>query len=373
MNKVALVYDRVNKWGGAERVLLVLHEMFPKAPLYTSVYSEGSASWAKKFPEVYTSFLQKVPGAVSKHEHFAYLMPIVFESFDFTGYDLVISVTSEAAKGIITKPGTTHICYMLTPTRYLWSHHDFYFRNPQATFKKYPFFSQISKPIVSYLRAWDKVAAQRPDKIISQSTAVKKRVRKYYDRDSVIINPPVEVDKFKISITIPQLTPPSKPYYLSVSRLIPYKRADLVIDAFNDLGLPLIIVGIGSEEKKLKNMAADNIKFVGELTDNELAGYYQNTEALIFPQEEDFGLVVLEANAAGSPVIAYGAGGALDTVIPGKTGIFFDKQNKTALIKAVRQFQKMKFKKSVLVNNAERFSKEKFKSGLKKIINDVKN
>ena len=183
--KIAVVYDRVNKWGGAERVLLTLHEMFPDAPLYTSVYDERSAPWAKVFPKVYTSFLQKIPFAKSNHEYLGWLMPMVFEQFDFGEYDLVISVTSEAAKGIITRPGTMHICYLLTPTRYLWSGYEGYFKNPFLRF--------FSKPVINYLRAWDKIAAMRPDKIIAISTEVRRRIKKYYGRDSEIVFPPCKI------------------------------------------------------------------------------------------------------------------------------------------------------------------------------------
>jgi glycosyltransferase involved in cell wall biosynthesis len=371
--KVAIVYDRVNKWGGAERVLLALNEIFPHAPLYTSLYNKETASWAKIFPQIKTSFLQKLPFARDRHEHFPYLMPLAFESFNFSRFDLVISVTSEAAKGIITKPGTTHICFMLTPTRYLWNMYDFYFKGR--------FFKAITKPIVSYLRGWDRIAAQRPDIIVAQSTVVKKRIKKYYGRESELIFSPVDVEKFKISPHTMHHTPYTKDFFLYVSRLIPYKRADLAIEAFNELGFPLIIVGIGSEEKKLKKTAENNVKFVGELTDRELAGYYQNARALIFPQEEDFGLVVLEANAAGTPVIAYKAGGALDTVVdPVKaeltgqaaTGIYFDKQDVKCLIAAIKRFEKMKFDKCDLIKNAERFSKERFTKEFKNLIEDVK-
>lgn len=183
--KVAIVYDRVNKWGGAERVLLVLHEMFPDAPLYTSVYDEKRAPWTKVFPQVYSSFLQKIPFAKGNHEFLAPLMPIAFEQFDFGKYDLVISVTSESAKGIITRPGTFHLCYCLTPTRYLWSGYEEYFKNPILRF--------ISKPVISYLKSWDKIAASRPDKIIAISTEVQKRIKKYYGRESEIIYPPCEI------------------------------------------------------------------------------------------------------------------------------------------------------------------------------------
>ena len=183
--KVAIVYDRVNKWGGAERVLLALHEMFPDAPLYTSVYDSKKAPWARVFPKIYTSFLQYLPFAKSNHELLAPLMPLVFESFNFDNYDLVISVTSEAAKGIKTNSGTLHVCYCLTPTRYLWSHYEDYFKNPV--------FKLVTKPIINYLKNWDKKAAQRPDVMIAISTEVKNRIKKYYGRDSEIIFPPTNV------------------------------------------------------------------------------------------------------------------------------------------------------------------------------------
>src|SRR3972149_8462687 len=204
--KVALAYDRLNKWGGAESVLLALHKLFPDAPLYTSVYNPKTASWAEEFDPsapfdkaqgkgsgqgIRTSFLQKFPFASSAHELYASLMPIAFESFSFDQYDLVISVTSEAAKGIITKPKTLHICYCLTPTRYLWSAHDFYFKKPPSKFKFIPFFWYLSRPFVKYLRYWDKIAAQRPDEYIAISSEVKNRIEKFYNRESTVIFPPL--------------------------------------------------------------------------------------------------------------------------------------------------------------------------------------
>jgi glycosyltransferase involved in cell wall biosynthesis len=234
-------------------------------------------------------------------------------------------------------------------------------------FGKIPFFYYLTRPLIWYLRRWDKIAAQRPDVMIANSTAVKKRIRKYYKRDSTIIFSPTEIDKFRKVQRVPR-----EDFFLYVSRLIPYKRADLAIEAFNELRLPLVIVGIGSEEKRYKAMAAKNIKFVGELTDRQLAGYYHKTQALIFPQEEDFGIVVAEANAAGTPVIAFKAGGALDTVIDGKTGVFFDKQNKDSLIKVVKRFQKMRFDRRALTKNAEKFSKERFKKNFLRLVKDVK-
>ena len=348
--KTAFLYDRVNKWGGAERTLLALHDVFPDAPLFTAVYSAENAPWAKVFPEVIPTFLQNIPFTKDKHELLGTFTPIAFENLDLTSFDLVISVTSEAAKGVIVQPPTKHICYCLTPTRYLWSGYDIYFKNPLLKL--------ISRPVVDYLRGWDKIAAQRPDKMIAISHAVKKRIKKYYNRHSEVIFPPVELDHFTKDSSDKKKR---KKFFLVVSRLVPYKTVDLAVSAFNKLGLPLVVVGTGSEEEKLKNMAKDNIKFVGHLTDTKLADYYKKCAAFIFPQEEDFGIVALEAQAAGAPVIAFKAGGALDTVIEGKTGVFFDKQNTESLVKAVRKFEKLSFSQKDLINNAKRFSKERFK------------
>ena len=360
--KVALIYDRVNKWGGAERVLLALNEIFPKADLFTAVYSPAKAKWAKVFPKVVPSFLQKIPLASSNHEFLGTLTPFAFESFDFGEYELVISVTSEAAKGIITRPGTVHICYCLTPTRYLWSAHDYYFDKPPAKFRFIPFFKYISRPLVKHLKTWDKMAAQRPDKMIAISTAVRQRIKKYYQRDAQVIFPPVDTAKF---------TPKSVKkgnYFLVVSRLTPYKRVDLAIKAFNKMGLPLIIVGSGSEEGRLRKLAKGNIKFVGEVSDEKLVDYYRRSKALIFPQEEDFGIVAVEALASGVPVIAFKAGGALDTVIPGTTGIFFSRQTVSSFISAVREFQSLMFNPETLREGAEAFSKERFKKEFLEIV-----
>ena len=369
---MALVYDRVNKWGGAERVLLALHEIFPEAPLYTSVYNPKTAAWAKVFSKVVPSFLQKIPFAKSKHEFLGALTPIAFESFDFSGYDLVISVTSEAAKGIITKPGTLHICYCLTPTRYLWSGYEMYFKNPILRF--------LSKPVVSYLRIWDKVAAQRPDILVAISTAVKDRIKKYYNRQSEIVFPPIDshhknsllrVSRCKIGKTSHSfLLDANSDYFLVVSRLVPYKRVDLAVKVFNRLKLPLVIVGTGSEKLKLRLMAGKNIKFVGEVTNSELVDYYQGAKALIMPQEEDFGIVSVEAQALGVPVIAYRKGGAKETVIEGKTGVLFDRQTPESLIAAIERFDKMVFNRRELVNNAEKFSQEKFKNEFQRLVEE---
>jgi glycosyltransferase involved in cell wall biosynthesis len=358
----------VNKWGGAERVLLTLHELFPNASLFTSVYSQRGAPWANVFKNIYTSFIQRVGLLREKHELLASLMPIAFESLDFKKYDLVISVTSEAAKGILTGPNTLHICYCLTPTRYLWSGYNEYFKG--QTFKV------LTRPIIRYLRKWDKIAAQRPDIMIAISTCVQKRIKNYYGRTSKIIFPPVDLEKFTIynqpyrQLRSQFANNKKENYYLVVSRLVSYKRVDLVIRSFNKLERKLVIIGAGNDEKRLKSLSHSNIKFIGQLTDEELTRYYRKCAALIFPQEEDFGLVAVEAQACGAPVIAYKAGGAFDTVIEGKTGVFFENQSEGSLTKAINRFEKTKFEKRNCVQNVRKFSKKRFKKEFLKLINE---
>ncbi|HWA51977.1 MAG TPA: glycosyltransferase [Patescibacteria group bacterium] len=339
--KIAVVYDRVNKFGGAERVLLALHEIFPKAPLYTSLYSPDGAKWAEIFPEIKTSFLNKIKFLRDKHEFLAPIMPFVFERFDFSEYDLVISVTSEFAKNVTAKK---HICYCLTPTRYLWSHYEEYFGNQTVR--------ELLKPLILFLKDKDLEAAKKPKEIIAISTEVQKRIKKYYKREARIIFPPVNIYKYNYKS--------KSEYYLVVSRLVKYKKVDLVIEAFNEINKPLIIIGVGHEEKRLKKLAKKNIFFAGQVDDKELAKYYKNAKGFIFPQEEDFGITAVEAQSFGVPIIAYKKGGSLDTV-NNKTGIFFEKQTKEELIEAVRKFEKKKFNKRVIQRNSKRFSKKRFK------------
>lgn len=348
--KLALVYDRVNKWGGAERVLLALHELFPDAPLYTSVYHEKNAPWAKTFT-IKTSFLQKIPFFRSHHELVPFLMPAAFESFSFDEYDLVISVTSEAAKGVITKGKTKHICYCLTPTRYLWSGYAEYFGQG--------WFSVITKPVITILRHWDVRASTRPDAYIAISEEVRKRIKQYYKRDSDVVYP--ALTEFKQASKV--ITNKGK-FFLIVSRLskfTQYKRIDLAIKACNELRLPLKIVGSGSWEAELKAMAGPTVEFLGDLSDAQLAAYYTASTALLFPGTEDFGLTILEAQSFGKPVVAYRSGGALETIIEGKTGLFFFPQQASALKEVLKRFDPKKFKADDCKNQAERFSKNQFK------------
>ncbi|MBI3887554.1 glycosyltransferase [Candidatus Microgenomates bacterium] len=290
-------------------------------------------------------------------------MPLAFESFSFDGYDLVISITSEAAKGIITKPGTKHICYCLTPTRYLWSGYDNYF--PTRTMK------QVTKPAVNGLRNWDTIAAHRPDVMIAISEEVRGRIKKYYGRESMIIYPPVTLGERGNGKEERRSGKKASPYFLLVSRLskfAKYKRIDLAIDAFNTLKLPLKIIGSGSWEDELRANAGPTIEFLGRLTDDELVGYYKQCQALIFPGVEDFGLTMVEAQKFGKPVIAFAGGGALEIVQEGKTGYFFDHQTVESLISAVKKFNHTTFKPEVAKKQAEKFSVEQFKKNFQAVV-----
>lgn len=351
--KVALVYDRVNKWGGAERVLLDLHKIFPAAQLFTSVYDPKQADWAKIFPAVHTSALNKISFIRSKHEYLAPLMPFAFESFNFNDFDLVISVTSEFAKSVITKPGTLHICYCLTPTRYLWSGYNKYFNSKWQ--------QNLSSPLVNYLRQYDVLSAQRPDHVIAISSEVSKRIKKYYGRSSEIIFPPLSSELAKIK---PKISKNSKQYFLLVSRLVKYKNVDLAIKSFNKTNYELKIVGTGNQEQHLKNIADKNIKFLGKISDKHLASLYANCQALIFPQHEDFGLVAVEAQSFGKPVIALKSGGALDTIVDGRSGLFFNKSDISSLRSTLSRFEKTKFSRQYIINNSKKFSFEFFKKNI---------
>lgn len=352
--RIAFVYDRVNKLGGAERVLAILHKIWPEAPLYTSVYDPQKTSWAKNF-QIITSFVQKIPLAKSRHEYFPWLMPMAFESFDFSHFDLVISLTSAEAKGIITPPGTCHICYCLTPTRYLWSHLSHY-HTPW-----------ILKPIFSYLRVWDKIASQRPDYYLAISKNVAWRIKKYYGRESTVIYPPLNLSNWRIIDGHDFVDD----YFLIVSRLVAYKKIDLAIQVFNKLKIPLKIIGGGTEIDRLKKIAGETIEFLGQLTDSELLVYYQNCKAVIFPQEEDFGLVSLEAQACGKPIIAYGAGGALETIVEGKTGEFFYSQTQEELEKLIANFNVQEYNSLYCRKNAEKFRSEIFEKRFRWIVENL--
>lgn len=347
------MYDRVNKWGGAERVLLALHEIWPEAPLFTAVYDSGRARWADVFA-VNSSFMQYIPFAKNHHEWFPWLTPMAFESFSFDDYDVVISITSAEAKYVITKPRTLHICYCLTPTRYLWSGHDVYAKS-----------SRVFEALTPVLRQWDMIGSSRPDYYIAISKRVKNRIEKYYGRDVVsVIYPPVNSNKSRRYA--------QQDYFLVVSRLVTYKRIDLIIEAFNDLRLPLVIIGSGIEEQLLRAKASGTISFVSShLTDAELAVYHGSCRAFLSAADEDFGIAAAEAQAAGIPVIAFAHSGTAEVVQDGKTGILFFEQSKESIVEAVNKLQKMTIQPEDCAENVQRFSKEHFLQEMKETINNL--
>src|SRR3989344_17637 len=328
--KIALVHDYLTQYGGGERVLQALAEMFPEAPIYTLVYDERATGRVFAGREIRTSFLQRLPFTKRYHRLFPLIMPIAIEQFDFSEFDIVLSISASFAKGISTKPQTRHINYCLTPTRFLWDDSHHYIKE---SYSSWPV-RKLLPLLVSYLRVWDKEAAYRVDEYIGISEFVRCRIKKYYERDSRLIYPPVDTSKYTIS-------PELGNYFLMVGRLVSYKRFDLAIRAFAAMGLPLKIVGDGPELRKLKAQSsnAKNIQFLGLVSDYKMPELYARAQAVIFPQEEDFGLVPLESMASGRPVIAYRGGGALETIKEGVTGIFFDEQTEIALALAVGKYQ----------------------------------
>jgi len=356
--KIALVHDYLVQYGGAERVLEAFCEMFPNAPIYTMVYDEKLTNGAFKGHKVHTSFLQRIPLVSSHHRAYPLLMPIAIEQFDLSTYDIVLSDSNSFAKGVLTNPDTLHITYCHTPMRYAWDNchrHIREFKYSKITKKLLPFG-------INYLRLWDKISSDRPDAYIANSRFVASRIKKYYDKESTVINPPVSSDNFKISDKI-------KDYYLIVGRALPYKRFDIVIAAFNELGLPLKIIGKGPEIEKLKKMAQKNIEFLGYLDDQKTSEYYSRCKALIFPSEEDFGITPLEAMASGRPVIAYEGGGAVETVINDETGIFFREQSSASVMEAVKRFDQKKFNPEKVRRHALEFDQNIFKKKMNDFIN----
>ncbi len=347
--RVAIVHDYLVDSGGAERVVLALHEQFPQAPIFTSVHDRLTTFPAINALDIRTSFLQRLPVRKSNYKLLLPFYPIAFESFDLSEYDILISSSSSFAKGVIAAPNTLHVCYCHTPPRFAWRFHEYIEREQLSRLKRF-----FVSGIVRYLRNWDFAAAQRVDVFVANSNSTAQRIQENYRRDATVIPPPVEVEFFEPTSEIGD-------YYLIVSRLAPYKRIDLAVQAFNQLRLPLKVVGAGEDTPRLKSIANANIQFLGPVPEHQLAGLYAHSRAVIFPGVEDFGIVPLEANAAGRPVIAYAAGGALETVKPGITGAFFRAPTAEALAQVVAETDVTVFDPQLLRQHALQYSKECFK------------
>ena len=357
--RLALVHDYLTQYGGGERVLEVLMQMYPEAPIYTLVYDERATGGVFKGREIHTSFLQKIPFTKRHHRLFPLLMPMAIEQFDFSEFDTVLSVSASFAKGIITKPSTRHINYCLTPTRFLWDDSHRYvseFRYPWPIRKLLPL-------ALTYLRMWDKEASLRVDEYISISRFVQERITKYYNQGSTLIYPPVDTAKYYISDKVDD-------YYLMVGRLVGYKRFDLAVKAFSAMELPLKIVGDGQMLRKLKiqSSKSKHIEFLGLVSDFKMPKLYSCAKAIVFPQEEDFGLVPLEAAASGRPVIAYRGGGALETIVEGETGVFFDQQTEIDLCLAIGKLEQITFDPQAIRNHAMKFDKKVFQENIARCI-----
>ena len=348
--KVALAHDYLNQYGGAERVLEQLHDLYPDAPIYTSMYDPGVMPAAYRSWDIRTSFMQRLPFVTTRHQAYLMAYPIAFESFDLGAYDVVISNSSAFCKGVVTGPSTLHISYCLTPMRWVWRYRDYVDRERLGGVAR-----ALLPPLIHYLRVWDAMASSRVDRYVAISSAVASRIRKYYRRDSEIIYPPVDTAQFPAP-------GPSGDYYMTAGRMTPYQRKDLIVDAFRDLGRPVKIVGDGRDRARLQARATPNIEFPGWVDDRTLRDLYANCRGYLFPGEEDFGIAPVEAQAAGKPVIAYAAGGALDTVIDGETGVHFTKQTPAGLADAVRRFETLSFDPDRIRQNAERFSSQVFRA-----------
>ncbi|MGQ5712409.1 glycosyltransferase family 4 protein [Desulforudis sp. DRI-14] len=366
--RIVFIHDWVITLAGAERCLEVFHELWPEAPLYTLVYQEESVRRLGFEPaQVHASFLQRFPRAQKWYRKYLPFYPLAIEQFDLSGYDVILSSSHAAAKGVLVRSDQLHICYCHTPVRYAWDlTHRYLKENGLDRGLK----SFLARSILHYIRLWDTLTANRVDHFIANSRYTARRIWRAYRREAEVIHPPVDMERF-------QLNERKDNFFLFVSRLVPYKKADLVVAAFTRLGIPLKVVGDGSQFEECRRLAGKNVEFLGYQDDAIVADVMSRARALIFAAEEDFGIVPVEAQACGTPVIAYGKGGVEDTVVPATgdnwdsaTGVFFHEQSVEALEAAVKQFLAWegRFRPEVLRRNAERFSRERFKREIEEFV-----
>lgn len=356
--KVALVHDWLNQYGGAERVLEEFHALFPDAPVYVSMYDPDRMPKAYRDWDIRTSWMQRLPLVKKKHQPFMPLYPAAFESFDLAGYDLVLSSASAFCHGVITRPETCHVCYCHTPTRFMWNYFDYVKRESLGRHQQ-----RALVPILFSLRTWDRVSADRVDYWIGNSRLVQKRIAKFYRRRSVVIHPPVSAERFQPSTG-------HDDYFLCLSRLIPYKRIDLAVQACTRIGARLLVAGSGRETERLKRMAGPTVEFLGRVDDEHMVELYSRCKAFLFPGEEDFGITPLEAMASGRPVIAYKSGGALDTVVPEVTGAFFNEQTVDSLARALQEFNPDAYDTTAIRAHAETFDASVFRARIREYVDE---
>lgn len=355
MRRIAIVHDWLVTYAGAERVLEQMLACYPHADLFSLVdfLPPGQRGFIHNKP-VRTSFIQRLPKARKKYRSYLPLMPLAIEQFDLSQYDLVISSSHAVAKGVLTGPNQLHISYVYSPMRYAWDLQHQYLR--QAGLDR-GLKGGIAKAILHYIRLWDVRTANGVDVFVAISAFIARRIRKVYRREAVVIYPPVDVEGFPLRTE-------KEDFYITASRMVPYKKVDLIVEAFNTMpDKRLVVIGDGPDFAKVKAKAGPNVKLLGFVDRETLRDHLQRAQAFVFAAEEDFGIAPLEAQAAGTPVIAYGKGGVVETVIPGETGIFFDEQTVESLSRAVQEFEakKFSFDPQRLRQNAERFSKARFR------------
>ncbi|MBS1808498.1 MAG: glycosyltransferase [Acidobacteria bacterium] len=344
MPSIALVHDYFIQMGGAERVAEALHQIFPAAPLYTTVALPHRLTPSLRQAAIHTSFMQRMPAIESKFRQYFMLYPWAVESLDLSAYDLILSSSSGYGKGVHRSKNAIHVCYCHTPMRWVWRYDDYAAREGFGTL------SRVALPaMLSGLRWWDRRASRQPDYYIANSSVVAERIRQVYQREAVVIPPPIEVDRFQPSTDVEE-------YFLVLSRLVPYKRIDLAVEACTKMKKELIVIGDGPDRPRLERMAGKTVRFLGRQPDAVVNRFASRCRALLFPGEEDFGMVPLEINAAGRPVIAYRAGGALETVVEGITGLFFNQPTSESLAKAIESFEKCQWSSGQLRHHAEQFS-----------------
>lgn len=360
--KIALVHDYLVQGGGAEKVLASFCDVFPEAPIYTLLYDKDAMRDAFADRRIYTSSLQKMPFARTHHRSLPLFMTTAIESFDFSDYDVVLSDSSSFAKGIITRPETLHISYVHTPMRYAWDDCQKY----TSDFGLPRFIERIVPFLMNYIRMWDYASSARVDKYLANSEFVARRIEKYYQKKAHVIHPPVNINRFQI---VP--TQKTEDFYIMVGRLIAYKRHDIAIEAFNRIGKKLKIIGRGPELNTLQKKAKENIEFLGRVDDEELSKFYASCKGFIFPQEEDFGIVAIEALAAGRPLIAYRGGDIVEHIIDGEHGVFFDEQTPESLIGAIEYFETQSFNSQRIREQAEKFDKTFFQRKIKDYVTEA--
>jgi glycosyltransferase involved in cell wall biosynthesis len=366
--RVAIVLEWLQQFGGVERVVAEMRKAFPNADFFALFHDpKGMKGTPLEGVDVSTSFIQSLPMAKEKYRSYLPLMPIAIEQFDLRPYDLVLSSSHTVAKGVLTRADQLHVSYVYTPVRYAWDLYLDYLSNSSMDRGVKSWFA---RPLLHYIRFWDAATANRVDAYLTVSHYVEQRIRRLYRRPSRVIYPPVDVERYR-----PDL--PRDEFFITVSRLVPYKRVDLIVDAFTRIGHKLIVIGDGPDREKIERSAGPNVKILGYQSDEVVADYLQRARAFIFAADEDFGIAPIEAQAAGCPVIAYGKGGALETVVgwpaSNATGMFFDTQTPEAVGAAVKRFEahKDEFKPQACRRNAVRFSQERFQREFRTIVEEL--